>query len=78
MCILQLAVDSCLTDLDAYKNGTQLFKTHLQQYSEHVTADDTGRHVFMNTGHILVGTPTNLPGVKSAFINALISNIRSR
>ena len=75
---LQLAVDSCLADLEAYKGGTQLFPTHLELYDQHIAVDDTGRHVYKNSGHILAGTPTNLAGVKSSFINAIISNIRSR
>ena len=71
-------MDRCLADLEAYKNGTQLFPTHLEQFEEHVATGSDGRCTFRSTGHVLVRTPTNLTGVKSTFTNAVIANIRSR
>lgn len=73
---LQVAVDSCLRDLEAYKDGSQLFPTHLENVSKDITVDENGQKSFK--GHFLTIKQTNLEAVKNQFIHSLLSNIKKR
>ena len=66
----------CLVDLEAYKSGTQLFKTHLGSYDTDVKVS---KNVVMFKGqHHLTSSTLNHANLKSLFMNKLIANIKER
>ena len=69
----QIAIDLCVADLDAYKMGTQLFKTHTEELDD-LKVD--GHYEY--NGHKLKDDNTNYSALKSRFVNGLIQNIRDR
>ncbi|XP_062579301.1 uncharacterized protein LOC134241257, partial [Saccostrea cucullata] len=72
---MQISIDLCLFDLESYKSGDMIFKTHLAEEID--TMEKVGDH-YEYHGHKLTVDKTNYSALKSVFLNKLIQNIRDR
>ncbi|XP_070575181.1 E3 SUMO-protein ligase KIAA1586-like [Ptychodera flava] len=72
----KVSLDLCIADLEAYKQGTTQFQTHVDKFESVVQRTEDGHYEY--SGHRLQPTNCNLTALKSTFVNKLISNIRSR
>lgn len=73
-----MSLSNCLTDLESYKNGTQKFPTHLENFEADVTTIDGDSGKIQFKDHHLEKSKTNLTSLKSTFVNKLIANISAR
>lgn len=72
---MQISIDLCLSDLESYKSGDMVFRSHLAE--EFDTMEKAGDH-YEYHGHRLTVDNTNYSALKSVFLNKLIQNIRDR
>ncbi|KAK3747890.1 hypothetical protein QZH41_001354 [Actinostola sp. cb2023] len=73
----KVSLDHCLADLNAYRNGKQMFKTHIEEYGKDISTVDN--HLEFK-GHIVASklTDTSAIVLKNEFLDHLIVNIQDR
>ncbi|XP_062573421.1 zinc finger protein 862-like [Saccostrea cucullata] len=72
----KISVDSCLSELEAFKEGKTFHTTFVEQFASDITEVDDHPEF---KGHRIHKVPgANFQSLKSQFINSLVSNIRKR
>ncbi|XP_071138553.1 zinc finger protein 862-like [Mytilus edulis] len=73
--VAKVCLDRCKNDLLQYKENTQIFPTHLENFDTDIQLID-GHQEFK--GHILFKSNTNFNALKSSFVNKLLDNLTKR